>query len=192
MAYAEAGDTIRRLAGKIRLNASEWRKWLKPEEVYTKPHDLDTPLTSCDAFSVPNTAYIDVSVYTVGWMRFWLLQYRFNLQSRWKEAGYRVHYSYYSVTKDLVLAHLNDPDIYAYAYLGHGGAGYLMLGEDEAVWIAAGRYTRFGIVEMQLIACYTNDGADSWKKNVSKEGILVTVEGELNYWNQDLRMHSGE
>jgi len=192
LAYAEDGDTIRRLEDIISLNRREWTKWLTPEKVYTRQYNLDTPLTSCDTFSVPNTAYIDVSAYTWGYMRLWVFRYRLELQRRWSEAGYRVDYSYYSVTKDLILAHLNDPDLYAYAYIGHGAAGYLILGQDEADWIARGTYTPFGIVEMHLIGCYTNDGVESWKKNVAKEGILVTVEGELNSWNQDLRTHAGE
>ena len=192
IAYAEEGDTIRRLAGKVRLNAREWKKWLKPEEVYTRPYDLDTPLTSCDSFSVPNTAYVDVTDYTLGWMRFWFLRYRFALQSRWVQEGYSVKYSHYSVTKDLILAHLNDPDLYAYAYMGHGATGYLIVDVDEKTWVKEDRYTPFGIVEMQLIACETDNGASVWNSNVSRDGLLITVSGDLNYWQQDLRVHSGQ
>jgi RHS repeat-associated protein len=190
-AFAEKGDTIRGLARKIGLNASEYRKWLKPEVVVTKPYDLDTPLSDCDLFTIPNTAYIDVSDYTWGWMRYWLLYYRFSLQHRWRDEGYYVDYSYYSVTKDLVLAHLNDPNIYTFAYLGHGSVGWLILGDDEVDWIKEGRYTPFGIVEMQLIACNTDTQAAAWTANVSRGGQLVTVRGDLTYSSQDLQVYSG-
>lgn len=141
---------------------------------------------------MPNTAHIDVSAYTCGYVRLWLFRYRLELQRRWSEAGYRVDYSYYSVTNELISAYVSDPDLYAYAYIGHGATGDLVVGGDEAEWIAPGRNTPFGIVEMHLIGCYTNDEVERWRKNVAREGILVTVEGELNYWNHDLRAHAGE
>jgi len=65
-------------------------------------------------------------------------------------------------------------------------------GEDEAEWIAPAKYTNFGIVEMHLIGCYTNEGVGGWRRNVSADGTLVTVVDELSAWRQDLRIDSGE
>jgi len=192
IAYANNGNTIRQLAGKIKLNSSEWNKWLKPEHVNTQNYGLDTPLKSCDSFSIPNTAYIDVAAYTQGWMRAWLLYYRFSLQHQWAREGYLVDYSYYSVSKGLIFQHLDDSNLYAYAYLGHGSAGLLEVSTNEADWITSGKYTKFGILWMHLIACDTNDDAWKWKRNVSQDGILVTVKGALDYWHQDLQTDSGE
>ncbi|MEI2725050.1 MAG: RHS repeat-associated core domain-containing protein [Verrucomicrobiota bacterium] len=115
MAYAEEGDTIRKLAGIIRLNKSEWKKWLKPEEVYTKPYDLDTVLTSCDSFSVPNTAYVN---YNVGFVDFrlahFMLTYTGYLRDRWSDAGYKVRYYRLLLGADTIKSQLNDPDIYTF------------------------------------------------------------------------------
>jgi hypothetical protein len=187
-----AGETIRQLAAKIRLNPDQYRKWLVAEWVTTKPFELDTPLDPCDRFSVPNTAFVDASDYTLGWIRFWMNSYRLRLQSRWRSSGYFVRYSYYSVDKPLILAHFADPDMYAFAYFGHGSSGYLILGNDEKDWILAGRYTAFGLSEMQLIACATDYQWSTWSGNVSREGLLITVGGDFDYFNQDLQVHSGQ
>ena len=145
MAYAENGDTIRKLAGIIRLNTSEWKKWLKPEEVYTKPYNLDTSLTACDKFSVPNTAYVN---YNVGFVDFRLahsLTYTGYLRDRWSDAGYKVRYYRLLLGADVIKSQLNDPDTYTFAYIGHGAVGKLILGNDESEWVEPGRYTPFGI-----------------------------------------------
>ncbi len=53
---------------------------------------------------------------------------------------------------DVIKSQLNDPDIYTFAYIGHGAVGNLILGNDENEWVTPGRYTPFGIDEMLLIA----------------------------------------
>jgi len=193
MAYAEYGDTIRRLSAVIRLNAREWKQWIKAERVETKPYSLDTRLTSCDIFSVPNTAYVD---YDVGLVSIPLAlaarRYSSMLQDRWHNAGYFVDYSRWIMGKDIVLSHLSDPKIYAYAYIGHGAAGSLILGEEEKDWVVAGKYTPFGIVEMELIACSTEYAWEKWRKNVSKDGLLITVDGDFTASQMNLKNHSGE
>ena len=194
MAYAENGDTIRKLAGIIRLNTSEWKKWLKPEEVYTKPYNLDTPLTACDKFSVPNTAYVN---YNVGIVDFRLAQFMLTytgyLRDRWSDAGYKVRYYRLRLGADTIKSQLNDPDIYTFAYIGHGAVGKLILSRnDESEWVEPGRYTPFGIDEMLLIACDTDYGWQTWKSNVSGRGILTTVEGDLTISNMRFKTHRGE
>ena len=193
MAYAEEGDTIRKLAGIIRLNASEWKKWLKPESVYTMPYNLDTPLTACDKFSVPNTAYVN---YNAGFMDlrvpYFMLIYSHYLRERWSDAGYRVRYYRLILGADVIKSELNDPDIYTFAYFGHGAVGKLILGSDESEWVEPGRYTPFGIDEMLLIACDTDYGWQSWKSNVARRGILTTVEGDLTISIMRFKTHRGE
>jgi hypothetical protein len=180
------------LAQIIRLNANDWKKWLDPQVVISRPLDLDTPLRDCEMFSVPNTAYIDFSATRIfPELRFFLESYRHQLFRWWREAGYFVRSSRWVMGKDVVLSHLSDPDIYAYAYLGHGAAGILVLG-DQSEWIWPGKYTPFGIVQMHLIACESNSGSNLWKKNVSRHGMLVAAEGELSMSHIDLRFESGE
>ena len=190
LAFPANGDTIRSLAVKIGLNSREWKKWLKPEMVSPgQTLDLDAPLTACNMFSVPNKAYIDVADYTPGMIRFWLLRYRWATESRWIDQGYDVEYSYYSVSKDLILAHLNDPDLYAYLYMGHGAAGSLL--PYGGMITPAKKLTPFGIFEMQIIACESDELSNYWQTDVSAAGFLVTVKGKLSYWSQDLQIYQG-
>ena len=193
MAYAQEGDTIRKLAGIIRLNTSEWKKWLRPEDVYTKPYNLDTPLTACDKFSVPNTAYVN---WNVGFMDFrvpyFMLIYSHYLRERWSDAGYQVRYYRLILGADVIKSQLNDPDIYTFAHIGHGAGGNLILGNDESEWVKPGRYTPFGIDEMLLIACDTDYSWQTWKNNVAGRGILTTVEGDLSISDMRFKTHRGE
>lgn len=46
--------------------------------------------------------------------------------------------------------------------------------------IVPGQYTLYGIDEMQIIACESNEGAWRWKLNVAKPGVLRTVKGTLS------------
>jgi len=113
-----------------------------------------------------------------------LFGYRTTMQSLWLKEGLKVDYSYYSVTKGLIEAHMGDPDLYRYAYLGHGWAGQLTDLDDpdgDGV-VRDGKHTVFGIAEMRLIACDTFFSEDNWKWNVSRAGTLITVEGELKSW----------
>ena len=51
-------------------------------------------------------------------------------------------------------------------------------------FIIPGKYTQFGIAEMQVIACKSSDGAHVWKDNVSSIGWLRTVRGLLTAYRQ--------
>ena len=192
-AFAETGDTIRRLAAIVGLNASEWRRWLRAERVFDKNYDLDTALYGCDQFSVPNTAFVN---YDVGFVDFrlalWALTYTHYVRERWNEAGYKVRYYRLVLGRATLLSELSDLDIYKFAYVGHGAVGNLILGVDESEWLGAGKYTPFGINEMQLIACSTDYSWEQWAGNVARPGGLTTVQGDLSISHIDLRNHSGQ
>ncbi len=121
-----------------------------------------------------------------------MLTYTSYLRDRWSDAGYRVRYYRLLLGKDVILSELNDPDIYTFAYVGHGAVGKLILGNNEDEWVDPGRYTPFGIDEILLIACDTDYGWQTWKSNVAKRGILTTVEGDLSISNMRFKSHRGE
>jgi hypothetical protein len=192
-ATADAGDTIRSLADLIRLNPGEWPDWLQtnaPNNV-----GLDTPLqANCPwTFSVPNTAYVDISKQ--GW-REWMALARFwhgyagGAQAAWNAEGLRVVVTDENNSGQLVANHMNDADLYKYLYIGHGNpATGSLTGMDLSV--PAGRWTRFGIAEMQLIGCGTSTGQAQWRTNVSARGALVTMVGTYNALYQTFRIDSG-
>jgi len=190
MAYAEDGDTIKRLAGIIRLNPEEYRMWLQPEIIYTKPYNEDTKLTKCDSFSIPNTAYVDATSYSWGFLGWFLLSYSSNLRSNWNDEGLLVIYSNtWDTTKHSILEHLTSDNIYKYAYIGHGASGQLTNirdpggEESEKNILPAMKYTKYGIAHMELIACESNDYDFMWKSNISKTGTLIMINGILKYIN---------
>jgi RHS repeat-associated protein len=190
MAYPDNGDTIRGLARQIALNPSEWTKWLVRESTITKNIGLDTPLTGCDIFSVPNTAYLDVNAYTAGFIRYWLWGYRTGLQQIWNREGLKVVYTY-TASKQNVMDHLHDHNLYRYLFIGHGGGGLLVFGDNESDFVSPAKYTLFGIAEMQLIACGT-DSSDTWKEDVSKHGLLIRVAGVFSYFHIHFTYSSGD
>jgi hypothetical protein len=48
------------------------------------------------------------------------------------------------------------------------------------------KYTKYGIAEIILLACESNDGADQWKKNVSKLGLLRTILGDCTIFPDEM------
>jgi hypothetical protein len=145
-------------------------------------------MKKCGAW-VPNTAYIDVGSYSWGLLSLKLYSTKSNLQNKWESKGLNVRYSKGVRSKD-VLSHLSADDIYSYAYLGHGAYGLLIVaGEKEddgditvGDIIKPGRYVDYQIPEMHLIACETSDGRSSWIKNVTPDGQLKTIKGELRLY----------
>ncbi len=192
IAYAETDDTIVGLAKKIKLNEDEWPQWLKEKFVYTKPYDKNTELTACDSFTIPNTAYIDGAdyLYLLTWKR--LHDYENKVKKQWVADGYYVVKTAPAlVSAGSMTTHLDDPNIYAYLYIGHGryGAAY----PHESSTLGSGRHTRFGISDFRLIACYNQANHPDWGKNVSKLGILTIPGVDLYNGNEsDLRTFNGE
>lgn len=190
-ARGEKGDTISDLASLIRLNANESEKWLIPP----KPSTYAT--NGCESFSIPNTGYIDVSSYTWAFLGWYLMGYKDGLQARWQGEGLYVAYTGpWSTTVSTIISHLKDPNLYKYAYIGHGEAGCMTsvsnpdsfvvdpkMKEADPTIICADAYTRFHIAEMHIIACKSNDSASKWKLNVSDLGFLRTVKGYLTTYS---------
>jgi len=98
------------------------------------------------------------------------------------------------------MEHLSSDSIYKYAYIGHGAIGTLTGLKGPCVpptegahrVILADRYTRYGIAEMRLVACESNEDASLWRKNLSAKGILMTARGKLRIWKKDYWFEYGE
>lgn len=199
-AEAQQGDTPKLLAISVGLNTSQFKTWLAltGPTIKTTSGDLtltqlqeDTTICPKERVTVPNTAYIDVGSYSYGILGCQLMLYKSKLQSRWSSEGLKVVYTgKWATSGATVLSHLKSPDIYKFAYIGHGLKGFLVISDDDV--IDAGGYTLFGINEMELIACESNYRAESWKKNVSKRGGLVTVRGIMTWTNWDFVYENGE
>ena len=191
-ATAVEGDTIDSLATQVKLNTSDWKRWVKfvrspilTVEGRKAKDELDSDCEICpgEVVTVPNTGYIDVLTYSYGVLGWHLIYYKKGVQKRWDQEGLRVLIRY-PVTASAVMHNLADDDIYKYLYIGHGSGGYLTglketKGTPKTESIAPGKLTRYRIAEMHLIACQTNTGVDEWYKNVSAAGSLRTVSGNL-------------
>jgi hypothetical protein len=47
------------------------------------------------------------------------------------------------------------------------------------------KYTPYGISEMHLISCWSNNGREEWKQNVSELGLLRIVVGKLTILHRE-------
>lgn len=119
--------------------------------------------------------FVDMGTYSWGSTSWVLFFYKRALTTRWEADGLRVVESHPVPARDIKIR-LKSKKIYRYAFMGHGGWGGFLEGSDNSV-VLADTYTRYGISEMHLITCYSNSGADKWKKNVSEAGFLKTVRG---------------
>jgi hypothetical protein len=200
----DSTDTIKELADQIHLTANEYKKWLKAEGKSAHPAvlpnelpcDENTAIGRCRVFSVPNTAYIDVSTYTWGFYQYALMGYESGMEAFFESHGLKVMYTgkrkieipFFSgnhwATKSNILTHLGSDDIYVYMYIGHcdeldGAMEYLTAVENDSGRIKPGTYTQYGIYYMDIIGCYSDLGRAQWATNVSSNGgTLVTVKGE--------------
>ncbi len=188
----EKGDTKESLAKEVSLDFNEFDKWAMPIIVQDGNNE-------CPAYSVPNTGYIDVDTYTSGITGYYLISQKFMIQKKWEKKGIKVIYTNtYNTTKNKILSHLKSEDIYSFAYIGHGASGNLTK-IDDPDWtddnntkqvrakngigfdtltkgiINAGKYTRYGIFDMYIIACDSSENRSLWRKNVSSLGTLTTV-----------------
>jgi RHS repeat-associated protein len=179
---AQKGDTWKALAMSLRLNESEARIWVKNYD--------DVPCPG-KKYQVPNTAYIDVSTYTFGVLGLWLMEQERSIEASWRSEDLFIEYNYgdSQVTASSIITNLRSKDIYKYLYIGHGGAGMLGKVPDDRTsriqrstgtdgFIAAQRYTPYGIAEMYLIACATGKDASRWRLNVSQLGVVLVINAE--------------
>jgi RHS repeat-associated protein len=176
---------IRGLAQFLGLNEEEFDKW--GERAINKVNGIN----KCGAW-VPNTAYIDIGAYSWGALGWYLINYKNQLSSKWKSEGLSVVYTgKWETTKQSVLAHMGSQDVYKYAFIGHGYGNEDSMGELSSLLddnhpeygryfdISPGKYTLYGIKEMQLIACNSDRGREDWISNISRAGFLRTVKGLL-------------
>jgi len=79
-------------------------------------------------------------------------------------------------------AHLADPNLYKYFYTGHGRKADGGLDVSGGVVLPL-NYTKYGIADMRLVACYTWTGASQWAGNVSVNGQLETWRGVITIYS---------
>ena len=189
LAVCECGDTVAGLADLIKLDPEQYRAWLKTAGTTSLPGSENEPLTY-GTFLVPNTAYIDVSTYSWGFLGDANVVMVHHLRSVFTRRGYNVVYTGpWRTTKSSILQHLTSDDIYRFVYVGHGAAGSLtVISDPTGQGVSKGiinpnGYTHYGIALMWLIACEGNDGAASWKGNVSRAGTLITAHGDISAWS---------
>jgi len=186
-AWARCGATVEDLAKLIGLSAQEYRKWLQSDDGMPLPASASTKMTEVRRFTVPNVGYIEVSSYGLGFIGWAMYGYDKGLTNKWLSDGLYVERNNKPTVLE-VLYDLQSDDIYRFAYLGHGDIGGSLTAlrpSDGRDWIIAKTYTRYGIAEMHLISCYSDDGAYAWKRNVSRNGFLRTIRGKgsvLNFW----------
>ena len=51
------------------------------------------------------------------------------------------------------------------------------------------KMTRYGIAEMHIVACFSEDAWQWWMTNIATGGVLHTFKGELKTLERDERIH---
>ena len=196
----EDQDPILPLAQEISLNEDEAfgpNGWLMTKE----GDDVNriTDIKKGHIYTVPNTAYIDVSSYEFAFLKAALVSMKVRASSSAKQQGLKVVYTrpvFSGVHKDTILLHLGSRDVYYYLYIGHGIEGLLMRLADvhdyssDQYWFGAkgtllpGKYTKYGIARLALMGCESDQRAEEWRMNVSRYGTLVLIKGIMSAWRR--------
>ena len=181
----------------IRLSASEYKLWLKPEGGGALPMGATEKLKCDQKFSIPNTVFVDrgaganhfnyVNPYDllthligVTWGS-WALA--------WSLGGFHVVVDgFWSTTAALIKQQLESKNIYALDYIGHGDeTNHGTLAPDAGGLLAPGAYTTYGIAELKLYSCWSASAQKgpagqppaSWRANVSVNGWFTGWSGEI-------------
>ena len=198
-AIPEPGDTIDKLATLIHLDAKEWPKWLKGKldgkDLCDAPGlNENTPLganqilgaNGATGFTVPNTGYIDIFPGHNAWSG--LLR---TIAMAWYSQRLRVIITL-SPTEAHMASHIKDPNLYKYAFIGHGGGGGTLGNETDDSALGPGfAVPAFKIAGMFLFGCGTNELAPMWSTYVSSSGMLITADGLQSLYRYRLMVYIG-
>ena len=94
--------------------------------------------------------------------------------------GLKIEYNY-PVTSKSMESHLMSENIFKFTFIGHGAVGCI-LGSDNN-YICPKKFTKFGISELSILACESNDLSSNWQENVSLPGSVLTIKGFLGVPN---------
>jgi hypothetical protein len=188
---SECGDTVEGLAQQLRLNATEYPLWLHDDQDKRGMPDSATRPLAKRLFSVPNKAFVDVGVLGPANVASLGAMYMATIiqEHIYTSAGFRV-IRQTQVRGDKIVDDMHDPDLYVFAYYGHGDKSHkgdllpnpaFQSGQGQ-YWVTADKYASYHIAELRLIGCYTHSAAAKWRANVSKDGELRTIDGLLNMW----------
>ena len=202
----QTGDTVVSLLATkdnhgnlILLDASQYKKWLRPVGGSRLPATATSPLKCDEKFTIPNTAYVDleVTLRTATTLYPTLVGIALAWRVEWSGEGLDVRVPGL-VGGAALRSELSSPDVYKFGFIGHGdvmGRGNLIPGSANSHEVFPGTYTEFGIASLRLYACYSAWPAkkgplvpspvEAWDSNVSKRGWLTGWSGEFNnlrYW----------
>jgi RHS repeat-associated protein len=194
-ATPEPRDSLKTLARQIGLNISEVRKWLIYTDLSHGPSELPPNYLpgvddkvgnnpGCASYSVPNTAYVDLVDPGKNLLRLRIGATAQPYIEAWWAEGLKVRIHQFTPIKaGDVLAHLLDKNLYRYFFGGHGSGGSIFVGND-AITSASVEVRSFGIQEMVLYACETDDDRASWAIAVARDGSLTTYKGDVTPFTQ--------
>jgi RHS repeat-associated protein len=194
-AWADPGDTIRSLANLRKLSTFGWQVWLGGADSTV---GLDTPLSGCEYFTVPNTVYVDIGTHITkptnrnisDWVIYWIDKH-INLNFLDSElaallAGtaartidYHVEIKHDATGTD-IKDHLSSTDIAGFIFAGHSDGKFLDSADANAVYMNPA-WTKYGIALMWNIGCDTADAGviRNWQQNVSTTGTYIGYKGYL-------------
>jgi hypothetical protein len=202
IAYADGdNDTFDGLARIVRLDTEDYPKWA---------HTTDASPVKCKEYEIPNSIIYHYGTEQMNDDRF-LSIYRHrrkgsekeiaNLKSKRNGEVFFIEEKELVSDADIVTA-LGSDFLYQYTFIGHGGPenpGQINTWFRDGV--DPGRYTKYGINQLALFACWSahNDVDPSknahaskyrynlWEWNVARRGWFFGYEGESNLMNEIFR-----
>ena len=190
-AYACAptkSDTFSSLAKLLKLDRKDLDKWA---------HTSDAEAVLGKFYKIPN-----LIVFQVGQLLVYPDKVSYSIFGVWESAnamladvyasaGYQVRVENVTEASSVVSA-LGTDGLYKYYFAGHGGKdAYLIIDANYKFWeeseqvVIPGRYTKYGISEMVLQACYSAETpwVTGWLGNVARAGKFTGYAGSVNSSN---------
>jgi hypothetical protein len=206
----QKGDTVASLLATkdnhgnlILLDASQYKKWLRPVGGPKLPATDTSPLKCDEKFTIPNIAYIADTLRHPLPIPFVDFERASRQDMRWADLhgipnGYAVKWKGQGLdvvwltcfTMAKLKSDLGSLDLYKFVFVGHGDEtnhGTLVMpnGTPE---LSPGTYTKYGIAAMYLYACYSGAAKDPagidpmqyWRSDVSMDGWFIGWSGPVD------------
>ncbi|HPD31097.1 MAG TPA: hypothetical protein PLL20_13965 [Phycisphaerae bacterium] len=195
---SEQGDTIQTLAELVKLEPSEYKLWLKAMNDGI-PQSSTAKIGADCKYTVPNTAYVHLGHIKVGW-KFWakggdaadlwwaVMEWK-DIASDFRNQGYFVS-DIRGATKAVVLSHLGNENIAAWAIVAHGAEGIIWAADaaendDELVGISSYDGTSSQHHKLSTVILYVCEAKKSknWENMISQFGTIWWTEGKVRMWH---------
>jgi hypothetical protein len=176
----EQGDTVAGLAKQVKLDTSDYKKWLKPVGPSRVPDSVTEPINDCSEYTLPNRVYLNRNVSSMHLA--WWTWHRVEAASLAKQGFHLIELR--DVTKWPFKEQFEDPHVYGIIMIAHADKRYKgdFIDDDGFRLLPTDVFPHHKLGGFKAIWCYSGGKEEEWREKVSEHGLLFTDPGLIFFW----------